>query len=115
MYIWLCLQAVDHTFHRRTMLVAETVNHIIQHLSFTALTAIGTAKVSQRRQTGQLSQPSHVYIYHVLDVFGFLKDHQASLSFFEDACIEPPQWLHHLICPPPPPHNCLFFPEANKI
>ncbi|XP_041350230.1 WASH complex subunit 4-like isoform X3 [Gigantopelta aegis] len=38
------LKAIDHTFHRRTMLVAESINHIIQHLSFHALTAIGIAK-----------------------------------------------------------------------
>ncbi|XP_067685139.1 WASH complex subunit 4-like isoform X2 [Haliotis asinina] len=38
------LKAIEHTFHRRTMLIAESMNHVIQHLSFLALSAIGTAK-----------------------------------------------------------------------
>ncbi|CAL1541419.1 unnamed protein product [Lymnaea stagnalis] len=38
------LKAIEFTFHRRTMLVSESINHIIQHLSFKALNAIGTAK-----------------------------------------------------------------------
>ena len=40
------LKAVEHTFHRRSMLVAESINHIVQHLSFIVLAAIGTAKVT---------------------------------------------------------------------
>lgn len=39
------LKAIEHTFHRRSMLVAESVNHIIQHLSFIALSTVQTAKV----------------------------------------------------------------------
>ncbi|XP_069101114.1 WASH complex subunit 4-like isoform X2 [Argopecten irradians] len=38
------LKAIEHTFHRRTMLIAESVSHIIQHLSFLILTSIGTAR-----------------------------------------------------------------------
>ncbi|ELU08313.1 hypothetical protein CAPTEDRAFT_221991 [Capitella teleta] len=38
------LKAIEHTFHRRSMLVAESVNHIIQHLSFIALSTVQTAK-----------------------------------------------------------------------
>ena len=39
------LQAIEHTFHRRSMLIAESVNHMIQHLTFMALACIDTAKV----------------------------------------------------------------------
>ena len=39
-------QAIDHTFHRRTMLVAESINQIVQFLSFKALNAIAVAKVN---------------------------------------------------------------------
>ncbi|CAH1784090.1 unnamed protein product, partial [Owenia fusiformis] len=38
------LKAIEMTFHRRSMLVAESVNHILQHLSFIALTIIQAAK-----------------------------------------------------------------------
>ncbi|XP_059151833.1 WASH complex subunit 4-like isoform X4 [Physella acuta] len=38
------LKSIEYTFHRRTMLVTESINHIIQYLSFKALSAIGTAK-----------------------------------------------------------------------
>jgi len=38
-------QAIEHTFHRRSMLIAESVNHMIQHLTFMALACIDTAKV----------------------------------------------------------------------
>ncbi|XP_071816027.1 WASH complex subunit 4-like [Apostichopus japonicus] len=38
------LKSIEHTFHRGTMLVAESVTHIIQHLQFMALAAIATAK-----------------------------------------------------------------------
>ena len=40
------LKAIEHTFHRRSMLIAESVNHIVQYLSFMALASIATAKVS---------------------------------------------------------------------
>ena len=40
------LKAIEHTFHRRSMLIAESVNHIVQYLSFMALASISTAKVS---------------------------------------------------------------------
>ena len=39
------LKAIEHTFHRRSMLVAESINHILQHLVFMALQGITTAKV----------------------------------------------------------------------
>ncbi|XP_058950258.2 WASH complex subunit 4 [Pocillopora verrucosa] len=38
------LKAIEHTFHRRSMLIAESVNHMIQHLTFMALACIDTAK-----------------------------------------------------------------------
>jgi len=38
------LKSIEHTFHRRTMLVTESVNHVIQFLSFKALSSIATAK-----------------------------------------------------------------------
>ncbi|XP_056000960.1 WASH complex subunit 4-like isoform X5 [Ostrea edulis] len=38
------LKAIEHTFHKRTMLIAETVNHIVQHLSVICLNSIGVAK-----------------------------------------------------------------------
>lgn len=39
-------QAVEHTFHRRSMVVADSVSHITQQLQSQALTAIAHAKVS---------------------------------------------------------------------
>ncbi|XP_074621303.1 WASH complex subunit 4-like isoform X2 [Acropora palmata] len=38
------LKAIEHTFHRRSMLIAESVNHMLQHLTFMALACIDTAK-----------------------------------------------------------------------
>uniref|UniRef100_S4RDB4 WASH complex subunit 4 n=1 Tax=Petromyzon marinus TaxID=7757 RepID=S4RDB4_PETMA len=38
------LKAIEFTFHRRTMMVAECVSHITQHLQYQALTAIASAK-----------------------------------------------------------------------
>ncbi|KAK3730652.1 hypothetical protein QZH41_008272, partial [Actinostola sp. cb2023] len=38
------LKAIEHTFHRRSMLIAENVNHIIQHLTFLVLSCIDAAK-----------------------------------------------------------------------
>ncbi|KXJ13474.1 WASH complex subunit 7 [Exaiptasia diaphana] len=38
------LKAIQHTFHRRSMLIAENVNHIVQHLTFLALSCIDVAK-----------------------------------------------------------------------
>ncbi|XP_019624304.1 PREDICTED: WASH complex subunit SWIP-like [Branchiostoma belcheri] len=38
------LKAIDHTFHRRTMLIADSIHHITQHLCFLAMTSIETAK-----------------------------------------------------------------------
>lgn len=38
-------QAVEHTFHRRSMVVADSVSHITQQLQSQALNAIGVAKV----------------------------------------------------------------------
>lgn len=39
-------QAVEHTFHRRSMVVADSVSHITQQLQSQALNAIGNAKVN---------------------------------------------------------------------
>uniref|UniRef100_A0A673Y1P1 WASH complex subunit 4 n=1 Tax=Salmo trutta TaxID=8032 RepID=A0A673Y1P1_SALTR len=36
------LKAVEHTFHRRSMVVADSVSHITQHLQSQALNSIGT-------------------------------------------------------------------------
>ncbi|TWW75650.1 WASH complex subunit 4 [Takifugu flavidus] len=38
------LKAVEHTFHRRSMVVADSVSHITQQLQSQALNAIGVAK-----------------------------------------------------------------------
>lgn len=38
-------QAVEHTFHRRSMVVADSVSHITQQLQSQALNSIGNAKV----------------------------------------------------------------------
>ncbi|MGH0115685.1 UNVERIFIED_CONTAM: hypothetical protein FKN15_038008 [Acipenser sinensis] len=38
------LKAVEHTFHRRAMVVADSVSHITQHLQYQALNSIATAK-----------------------------------------------------------------------
>ena len=43
------LKAIDHTFHRRSLLIAQSINHIVQHLSFMALAAIETAKVREKQ------------------------------------------------------------------
>ncbi|KAJ3596591.1 hypothetical protein NHX12_002996 [Muraenolepis orangiensis] len=40
----LCRLAVEHTFHRRSIVVADSVSHITQQLQSQALHAIGTAK-----------------------------------------------------------------------
>jgi len=40
------LKAIEHTFHRRTMLLAESLNHIVQNISHKALTAFKTVRVS---------------------------------------------------------------------
>ncbi|XP_062989484.1 WASH complex subunit 4 isoform X2 [Elgaria multicarinata webbii] len=38
------LKAIEHTFYRRSMIVADSVTHIIQHLQYQALNAIAVAK-----------------------------------------------------------------------
>uniref|UniRef100_A0A8C5MSK7 WASH complex subunit 4 n=1 Tax=Leptobrachium leishanense TaxID=445787 RepID=A0A8C5MSK7_9ANUR len=38
------VQAIEHMFHRRSMMVADSVSHITQHLQHQALTAIAVAK-----------------------------------------------------------------------
>ncbi|XP_022098788.1 WASH complex subunit 4-like [Acanthaster planci] len=38
------LKSIEHTFHRRTMLVAESITHIIQYLQFTSLALVNGAK-----------------------------------------------------------------------
>lgn len=44
------LQAVEHTFHRRSMVVADSVSHITQQLQSQALNAIGVAKVTKVKE-----------------------------------------------------------------
>ena len=39
------LKAIEHTFHRRTMLLAESLNHIVQKVGHKALTTFKTVKV----------------------------------------------------------------------
>lgn len=46
-YLSIYLQAVEHTFHRRSMVVADSVSHITQQLQSQALNAIGIAKVNK--------------------------------------------------------------------
>lgn len=46
------LQAVEHTFHRRSMVVADSVSHITQQLQSQALNAIGVAKVYKVTEDG---------------------------------------------------------------
>ncbi|CAB3987009.1 WASH complex subunit 4-like, partial [Paramuricea clavata] len=38
------LKAIEHTFHRRSMFIAESLTHIIQYLSYLALATMETAK-----------------------------------------------------------------------
>jgi len=38
------LKSIEYTFHRRSMFVAENINHIIQHFSFKAMAAVDVAK-----------------------------------------------------------------------
>ncbi|XP_031573328.1 WASH complex subunit 4-like [Actinia tenebrosa] len=38
------LKAIESTFHRRSMLIAQNANHIVQHLTFLALSCIESAK-----------------------------------------------------------------------
>uniref|UniRef100_T1J3X6 WASH complex subunit 4 n=1 Tax=Strigamia maritima TaxID=126957 RepID=T1J3X6_STRMM len=38
------LKAIENCYHRHSLLTAYTVNHIVQHLSFQALSSIATAK-----------------------------------------------------------------------
>ncbi|XP_063053067.1 WASH complex subunit 4 [Engraulis encrasicolus] len=50
------LKAVEHTFYRRSMVVADSVSHITQQLQSQALTAIATAKkrvVSEKKYSEQ--------------------------------------------------------------
>lgn len=57
----MCLspQAVEHTFHRRSMVVADSVSHITQQLQSQALNAIGMAKVFPATQT----------IHHIIGIY----------------------------------------------
>lgn len=41
-----CPQAVEHMFHRRSLVVADSVSHITLQLQSQALNAIGNAKVT---------------------------------------------------------------------
>lgn len=43
--VYVCLQAVEHMFHRRSLVVADSVSHITLQLQSQALNAIGNAKV----------------------------------------------------------------------
>lgn len=45
-----CLQAVEHMFHRRSLVVADSVSHITLQLQSQALNAIGNAKVTVERR-----------------------------------------------------------------
>ncbi|XP_033098788.1 WASH complex subunit 4-like isoform X2 [Anneissia japonica] len=38
------LKSIEATFHRRTMVIAESITHIVQHLQFLAMSAVNTAK-----------------------------------------------------------------------
>nr|XP_033806701.1 LOW QUALITY PROTEIN: WASH complex subunit 4 [Geotrypetes seraphini] len=38
------LKAIEHTFHRKSMVMADSVSHITQHLQYQALNAIAVAK-----------------------------------------------------------------------
>ncbi|XP_071961621.1 WASH complex subunit 4-like isoform X2 [Antedon mediterranea] len=38
------LKSIEATFHRRTMVIAESITHIVQHLQFMAMSAVNTAK-----------------------------------------------------------------------
>ena len=49
------LKAIEHTFHRRSMFVAQSLSHIIQHLSYLALAALETVKVRPKGQTSLFS------------------------------------------------------------
>jgi WASH complex subunit 7 len=40
------LKAVEHTFHRRSLLLAETFSHVVQLLGHKALSTVIAAKVS---------------------------------------------------------------------
>lgn len=44
--VWISFQAVEHTFHRRSMVIADSVSHITQQLQAQALNAISIAKVN---------------------------------------------------------------------
>lgn len=44
--VCVCLQAVEHMFHRRSLVVADSVSHITLQLQSQALNAIGNAKVT---------------------------------------------------------------------
>ena len=42
------LKAIEHAFHRRTMLLAESLNHIVQNVAHKALATLKTVRVSDR-------------------------------------------------------------------
>jgi WASH complex subunit 7 len=39
------LKGIQHIYHRHYMTIAESINHVLQHLAFQALNIIGSAKV----------------------------------------------------------------------
>eukprot|EP00111_Clytia_hemisphaerica_P017411 TCONS_00051483-protein len=50
------LKGIEYTFHRRSMYIAESINHICQHLSFKAMVVIDTVKkriIEDKRFTDQ--------------------------------------------------------------
>lgn len=47
MYVVFVLQAIEMTFHRKTLLVSEYVDKIMQRTAFLIMSSIGTAKVSK--------------------------------------------------------------------
>lgn len=38
------LKAIEHTYHRHTMMISESLNHLVQHLCFLGITLISEAK-----------------------------------------------------------------------
>ena len=39
------IQAIEHTFHRRSMFIAESLTHIVQLLSYFAMASLDSVKV----------------------------------------------------------------------
>jgi hypothetical protein len=65
------LKAIEHTFHRRSMFVAESLTHIIQYLSYLALSPLETAKVRVCRGPLELhvARPTKDSLYFLFSFF----------------------------------------------